>query len=239
MSDFSDRPFVAGSLVGLRTFRVDPLGRLTGVTHKDVWTPGENEAVCHALNAVKINAGTFTFSTQMIASLVAHTDAGQQFPNRGKKSKKQPVPPVLSPEEKARSLRHEVAAKRCDCGFYAYFDGANDYLIQPSSGYSAGGYVTFGYAEPDRAPRIAAIVEGYGVCTVGTRGFRASKARILAIVDPGGETAKTAVAFDKVRRNYPDVLVFDTEREAVTTFPLTDPFDASPADDDFWTRSAT
>ena len=40
MSDFSDRPFVAGVITGLRAFRIDLLGRLTGVVHRDVWTPG-------------------------------------------------------------------------------------------------------------------------------------------------------------------------------------------------------
>ena len=40
------RPLVADSITGTRSFAVDKLGRLTGVTHKDVWRPGVNCAVC-------------------------------------------------------------------------------------------------------------------------------------------------------------------------------------------------
>lgn len=235
MSDFSDRPFVAGSLVGLRAFRVDGLGRLTGVTHKDVWTPGENVAQCHKPKSIPMSSGGyFQISPQVWYSLTTSaSDLNSQFPKRGKKGKKQPIPAVPTPAEKADSLRHEVAAKHCDCGFYAYFDGGNDYLSDTS-----GFYVMSFTAERDSAPRIGAIVEGYGVCTVGSRGFRASKARILAFVDPQGESARSAMAFERVRHNYSEVQVFQTERDAIRAFPLTDPIGASPADEDFWTRSA-
>lgn len=69
--------------------------------------------------------------------------------------------------------RHEVAGINCRCGFYAYCNGGNDYHRQ-----------TMG------AITVQGIVEGYGLVTVGTRGFRASKARLAAIVLPPFEEPK-------------------------------------------------
>lgn len=44
--DFTGYEFALGSVFGVRRFRVDRLGRLTGVHVRDVWTPGENVATC-------------------------------------------------------------------------------------------------------------------------------------------------------------------------------------------------
>lgn len=40
--------FALGVVRGSRAFDVDSLGRLTGVSHKTIWTPGENIAECMA-----------------------------------------------------------------------------------------------------------------------------------------------------------------------------------------------
>lgn len=40
--------FALGVVRGSRAFDVDSLGRLTGVSHKTIWTPGENTAECKA-----------------------------------------------------------------------------------------------------------------------------------------------------------------------------------------------
>lgn len=61
---------------------------------------------------------------------------------------------------------HKVANQECGCGFYAYYRGVNDY---------------------HRSWTIQGIIEGYGTCTVGPRGFRCSKAKIVALVNPWGE----------------------------------------------------
>jgi hypothetical protein len=252
MSDFSDRPFVAGSLFGLRAFRIDSLGRLTGVVHKDVWRPGENEAVCR-----KSSAGAYAFGGMLTPQQIiwgtttgtvtfgpSTTDEPRHAP-RGKKGKKKWIPPTETAAEKvARVALSDAPAKRehglagvdCACGFYAYFDGANDYLTSRTAPTPSGFYITYG--DDDTAPRIGAIVEGWGVCTVGSRGFRASKARIVALIDPDGDNARTIIAFEKVRRAYPDVPVFESERDAIRAFPLSEPLSALPSDDDFWTRSA-
>lgn len=51
----------------------------------------------------------------------------------------------------------------CSCGFYAYWDGSDDY-----SGYG----------------KVSGVIEAYGKTVVGTRGFRAKKAKIVALLLP-------------------------------------------------------
>lgn len=140
MHEFSDRPFVAGSVIGLRAFWVHPNGMLDAPIYDHLFTSGVNEADCpmtpdgRAFNRAMLNAD--------------RRAAGKpQFDYDG----------------------HTVAAADCTCGFYAYADGKNDYL-RPNA---------------DRGHlRIAGIVEGTGVVTIGRRGFRASKLRILGLIQP-------------------------------------------------------
>lgn len=118
MSDFSDRPFVAGSITGLRSFRVEKDGTLLGPVTGYRFAPGENVAVC-------------TPYWSLFADL----------------------------------LDHQVGQLSCGCGYYAYFDlEANP------------------FHHPDTA--VYGLIQGYGVTTVGSRGFRAEKAKLLALVSP-------------------------------------------------------
>lgn len=151
--DFSVRPFAAGTVVGLRSFRITQDGHLRAATRPDaIWQQGENLAEClRYWPSMKI------------------TEDGD----------------------------HRVANAHCTCGFYAYFDGGNDY---------------------DRFHTITGIVEGYGTVTVGSRGFRAAKARIVALVDRGAR-------LDLVAEHYPDVPVYPTLAEALAAHPLTKPED--------------
>lgn len=57
---------------------------------------------------------------------------------------------------------HRVAARGCSCGFYAYLDDKHG----------------------DVGGEVRGVIEGYGRVTVGSRGFRAEKAKILALVVP-------------------------------------------------------
>lgn len=58
----------------------------------------------------------------------------------------------------------------CTCGFYAY------YRADP-------------YA---RSQRVSGVIEGYGRVVLGTKGFRAERARILALLLPAGAAADEA-----------------------------------------------
>lgn len=144
MSDFSDRPLVAGSLIGTRSFRVDKLGRLTGVTHREVWRPGLNEAEC--LRGQGFSYGGLIMP-RAFTYYLGHSNGGS-------------IDITAEPETK----KHQVASLDCACGFYAYTDtDANPHHEDGN---------------------VMALVEASGVATVGTRGFRAEKARIVALVAP-------------------------------------------------------
>lgn len=148
MSDFNDRPLVVGSINGLRSFKVDRLGRLTGVSHPKVWTPGENVAECSGYCSTGFLTGGFIVSHATLRA--AALGISEQRPSR--------------PEPKPEKPSHAIAGLRQGCGFWAFFDGSNDYYTHGET--------------------VAAIVEGYGTVTVGTRGFRAEKARIAALIIP-------------------------------------------------------
>lgn len=259
MSEFSDRPLVAGSITGLRSFSLDTLGRLTGVHYAEVFRPGENTAQCRK-------------SDGRVTIRVGGTSATFPFWSMATSTTNEP-----SPEEEA----HRVAQLDCGCGYYAYFDKADNPHHKPGN--------------------VLGIVEGYGAVTVGTRGFRAEKARLVALVEEQQRFARLRSAFlsgawwfawailDVVlmvadllghhwftalfvglcaatcvatgvfcrrsarkqqpgrgsripavtRRNYPDVPVYPTLPAALAAHPLTPPPAPTPeTDEDFWTRSA-
>lgn len=109
---------------------------------------------------------------------------------------------------------HSIAD--CGHGFYGYYEGSNDY-------YAAG--------------RVMGVVEAYGETIIGSRGFRASKARIVALhVPPEISVGKRRL----IARNYPEVAIFDSFDAMVSEFP---PDDAGhglnpDTDPEFWTRKA-
>ena len=98
---------------------------------------------------------------------------------------------------------HAGGSIDCSCGFYAYTDtGRNIWLMARS---------------------VAALIEGYGRATVGSRGFRVEKARLVALIDPLSMfwPALTGEDFSEVRANYPDVPVYASQDEAIAAHPLT------------------
>ena len=128
-----------------------------------------------------------------------------------------PTGAVTSPSSRtvdAQRPPHSLA--ECAHGFYGYYEGSNDYY------------------EPGR---VMAVVEAYGETVIGTRGFRASKARIVALHVPAD--LRTGAA-RLLARNYPEVPFFDSFDAMVAEFP---PDDAGhglgpDSDPDFWTRDA-
>lgn len=114
------------------------------------------------------------------------------------------------------ATRPEHSIVDCAHGFYGYYEGSNDY-------YEHG--------------RVMGVVEAYGETIIGSRGFRASKARIVALHIP----SEISVGRRRlIARNYPGVAVFDSFDAMVAEFP---PDDAGlglnpTTDPDFWTRKA-
>ena len=169
-NEFGSRPFVAGAIVGTRSWMIQN-GSLTGVRYRSQdWTDGTNEAECHK------SGGGYTVSG------LAHsmTRGGGFIPSW--------VPP------------HEPCLLDCRCGFYAYFDGSVDYA-----------------GEAD----VSGVIEGFGSCVVGDRGFRAARARVIALVVPELTTLQAMCEWSDVRAQFPRVPTYATLSQAVANHPLT------------------
>lgn len=207
MSEFNDRAFVAGSLTGIRSFKIDPLGRLTGVIHETIWLPGENVAVCRKALVLTFNYGGTVYGSM----LTDPSDIYRSFMGLPPATKKQPA------KAEVEAAPHSTAGLGCQCGFYAYFDE---------------------FSNPHHLDgQIHGLIEGYGVATVGHRGFRCEKAKLQAlIVKPNHDRPLHRL----VTRNYPDVPVFESKKAALIEFPLTPQEPAGPdSDADFWSRGAS
>lgn len=241
--EFSGIGFAAGVVRGTRSFDVDKLGRLTGVSYKQVWTPGENEATCRkdesgwgALNtAIKtmnfyIDTASYSSAIRSAAAVESHrrswTDAILGTSPQTARAAEEAAARVKAEREEKEKVEAEKARLEaekkardtladCSHGFYGYYDGSNDYYKQ--------GYVM-------------GVVEGYGETVIGTRGFRCMKARIVAIRIPKHVPDRLRAM---ILRNYPDVPVFDTFKAMVAEFPADDAgAGVSPeTDPDFWTRT--
>lgn len=86
----------------------------------------------------------------------------------------------------------------CRCGFYGFYDGSND----------------FNKASKPKPEFVSAVIEGWGECVIGTRGFRCTKARIIAL-----QITPTVPAFDRVVQNYSRIPMFSTFADMVAEFP--------------------
>lgn len=75
-------------------------------------------------------------------------------------------PPPIRKSERERQSGHKVAGKWCSCGIYAYYDMNGVTSCEEGT------------------RRITAVIEGYGLVTVGSKGFKCSKAKIVAVVRP-------------------------------------------------------
>lgn len=240
--EFGGIGFAAGVVRGTRSFAVDKLGRLTGVTYPQVWTPGENQAVCR-----KEEGGLYV-SLQRLTGFYQGA-----YPNLGRTTVISTYSPPASPpkrtwmdkvigsahvqetvekfvedqaaraeaereaEEQARREAEEAARRdtlaNCPHGFYGYYDGSNDYYRH--------GYVM-------------GVVEGYGETVIGTRGFRCMKARIVALRLPKHVDARLRAL---VTRNYEGIPVFDTFKAMIAAYPPDDAGSGyTPEHPDFWTR---
>lgn len=136
--DFTGFDFVVGSVSGQRTWKVDTNGRLRGVVHDEVpWEPGVNQALCAQ--------SSFGWKP---APLTGYFQPGVTY---------------VTPTE-------EDHIAGCLCGFYAYFSGQHNRYVDCAW--------TWG------VPVLSGVVEGFGLTVLGTKGFRASKARVTALCIP-------------------------------------------------------
>lgn len=217
MSEFSGLPFVAGDVRGIRSWDVDPMGRLISPTYKSVWTPGENAAECkkkdYASGGWIIPSTFFSYDDSALRRVVGlspkpSTVTVSSISEAAVEKPEPPEPP------------HTQAA--CSCGFYAYSNGYNDYADDT---------------------RLTGVIQGYGETQLGTRGFKCSKARVVALHIPSkvGKLGRRQVTneaghFARVRDNYPNVAIFDKYADMVEAFPVYEHTPTPETDPDFWTR---
>lgn len=152
MSEFGDRQLALGSLTGIRSFKVDRLGRLTGVSYPEVWKPGVNHARCSRMSRP---LDPYSYLAAAVAGF------GVMDVQRAMRRKEVSSPPVSL----TKKPQHRAGEMPCSCGYYAYFDR--------------------GHNPHHNGAQVEGIVQGHGVTTVGSRGFRAERAEIVALIKPG------------------------------------------------------
>lgn len=225
-ADFTGVPFVAGSIRGERSFGLDFMGRLHSPMKPLIWKADGNESRClkadisiatrlkkgkwpGALTTAQrfIPEGARVFSLYPEWRTNVSTDRGVGgllvavhwwSPTDGEHGIEL-VPRLVFESALREDHGHNFAT--CSCGFYAYLNGCNEYADFPWS--------------------ITGIIEGSGETLIGTRGFRASKARILALAAPVTEWI-TADYVENLRRQFPTVPIFDNPDVLRMEFPTTD-----------------
>lgn len=231
MSDFTgdQYDFAPGSLKGLRGWNMDSLGRLHGVTHEEVWLPGENVSICKQEATVPCPAINRREEARKAS------EAGRaKVESKKKKRNRNSVEYTLTFNTEGfcprtpcgdptcvRGEHHVVTSghrfdPNCKCGFWAYDEA---------------GFVAHG--------SVVGVIEGYGKTTVGTKGFRSEKARIIALSceDSKGERHSRSV-LARLAELYPEVAfaetvagLIDDHPEVLRTWPQ--------VDEGFWLKPVT
>lgn len=229
MSDFAGQEydFAAGSLFGLRGWDMDELGRLHGVTHRIVWTPGDNTSVCKATVETRCPGPS--------EPTVAHHDRLSEGAVQRKKfgRKKAQVEEPLAEWE--LDLLHGALPRRCghpDCVDGRVHVGQSGHRFDASCqcgfwAYDEGGFAPHG--------TIIGVIEGFGKTTIGTKGFRCEKARIAALCLEGADgKGLSRSVVSRLSHLYPDA-VWHLNRDA-----MVDAFDVvrtwPEVDEGFWLR---
>lgn len=193
MSDFKgeDYDFAAGSVQGMRSWGMDSLGRLHGITHKLVWRPGENVAACQKQRRIPCPkvaelAGRKERSRRVRGyehDYYSWQVGGTTCGLRGCADGTHPAP-----------SEHAFDAN-CECGFWAY----DEHSFQSHGD-------------------VSGVIEGYGKTTIGTRGFRCEKARVIALCREWGDANKllSLSAWLRLQQLYPDAKFYEDADEMVS-----------------------
>lgn len=191
MSDFKgdDYEFAAGSIYGMRSWGMDDQGRLHGVTHREAWRPGENVSVCKAVKRVPCPDAARAKATEIVQYRSTFRDE-MSFRVWDPPEPCGKHPDCFDGTHPAPS-GHSFDPD-CQCGFWAYDEHT----------FTSHGDVT-------------GIIEGYGKTTIGTRGFRCEKARIVALLREHKDGYLSLSAWFRLQRLYPDAAFYDEIDEMV------------------------
>lgn len=100
------------------------------------------------------------------------------------------------------TIAHHIAGKGCSCGFYAYwYDEYNEYNY------------------PNGA--VEGIIKATGHVTAGSRGIRAERAEIVALVPQENTYYFYPDLWERIMERYPSVKGFDSMQDAQGAFPQT------------------
>lgn len=187
---FSGLGFALGSVRGVRTFRylnriedwseLGTPGQLMGLYYPQAWVDGVNIAQCRKKDT------EFNYFAKR-----AYEDYELGRVDR------EPIPPHTF-DPVPQDGEHLPA---CNCGFYAYYDGSNDYYDPEKHG-------------PDL---ITGVMEGWGEVLIGARGFRCTRARIVALCIPEKHASR-----EMILAHYPSVPNFVSFDRMVEVFPEED-----------------
>lgn len=213
MSEFAGQEyeFAAGSLFGLRGWDMDELGRLHGVTHREVWRPGENVSTCKQIKRIpcpELQREQDERERALAAkdALGDHRASLADEVTKGRKSKRRQrstvnvtlrTPPLSCGDPACYYGEHTVREDHgfdadCSCGFWAYDEA---------------GYAPHG--------TVLGVIEAYGKTTVGTKGFRAQKARIVGLAM--GNHSRSVL--QRLAHLYPEVVFHADKAELIDAFP--------------------
>jgi hypothetical protein len=191
VAEFSGQQFefAVGSLQGLRAWDVDEFGRLHGVTHREVWRPGGNVSVCKQTVKTPCPRPSITRGSRPAE------------PEHGRKKKRRDTidfevrftPSVPCGDPTCAGTYHYGPASHrfdpaCQCGFWAYDEAS----FTPQG-------------------EIVGVIDAYGKTTIGTKGFRAERASILALSrrDRNDKPLSRSLTF-RLASLYPEVQFFDS-----------------------------
>lgn len=212
MNDFKgdDYDFAAGSVLGMRSWGIDNLGRLHGVTHAEVWTPGENVAVCKKTHEIPCPNPVAPRDRLRPGGTVSAVEP------KKKRGKRKGYETTLAPWE-MEILYGTPGGLRGRCGDPACYNGVHvvdsAHRFDPNCecGFWAYDEHTF-TAHGD----ITGIIEGYGKTTIGTRGFRCEKARIAALCREHDGKPLSLSLWLRLQQLYPEAAFYETRDEMVS-----------------------
>lgn len=197
--------FAVGSLQGLRAWNVDDLGRLHGVTHREVWRPGENVSVCKQTRVIPCPNPASKPSLADDA-----VGGGKRRRNKRDDSDRCPCGCGLTVQD-VRSGGVRSLHERPSCGEPTCRDGGHivgsDHRFDPSC---QCGFWAYDEASFAAQGEIVGVIDAYGKTTIGTKGFRAEKARIVGLSrkDREGKPLSRSLVF-RLASLYPEVAFHD------------------------------
>lgn len=247
LSDFSGIDLVPGVVRGVRAFRVDDLGRLQAINYPTVWKPGENVAKCQATPGrhpigdcscgfYAFHDGSNDYHTTTGISAVVEGYGETVLGTRGFRSQKARIVALQLPPDPAVRKRWWLAQW--------FFDHPGAQPVIGGFSFALGVVATIGsvifavdqWSHLGPLVLFSFLVPGL-FWTIFVTDFRADQESYSIRHDLLYRRGPDPEVVAKIRRNYPEIPVFDTVKEMVAAFPPDEGVEPSPeSDPHFWDR---